>query len=308
MYDIIGDVHGHAQLLKQLLQELGYKKTPQGYAHPTRKAIFVGDFINRGPYIRKTIRIIRSMVENGNALAVLGNHEINTIITHLNDKKNKPPVKNFIAVLKTVNEFVNYPDEWADHLRWMRTLPLFLELDGIRVVHACWSDTAIEYLKNTLPPGKIKKNVFRKIYQDPGSKLARQIWLITKGLQFKMPGDLKIINSKGISPRSFRMRWWEDPAGKTFEEISFENKFHLPAYTIPPQILSPSLPYPEDAPIVFFGHYCRKNGPYLIKSNICCLDTCIATSKTLLAYRWNGEKKLMPENFIKVKKQLIPNN
>jgi hypothetical protein len=73
--------------------------------------------------------------------------------------------------------------------------------------------------------------------------MGTNIWLLTKGMQFKLPGDLKIINNKGISPRSFRMRWWENPKGKTFEELSFENKFHLPEYTIPPEITrEPSLP------------------------------------------------------------------
>jgi hypothetical protein len=306
MYDIIGDVHGHAQLLKKLLEELGYTKTENGYSHPNRKAVFVGDFINRGPQIKKTIRIIRKMVENGNALAVLGNHEINIIIAYLKDKKGnplvKPPLKSFVSGLKTFNEFSNTPEEWQDHLRWLRTLPLFLELDGIRVVHACWSDQAIAYIKTNLPPGKIKKEVFKKLYKNTGSELAKNIWLVTKGLQFKMPGDLKIINNKGVSPRSFRMRWWEKPEGKTFEELSFESKFHFPDYTIPPEIIPESLPYPENAPIVFFGHYCRSNGPHIIKPNVCCLDTCITGSKTLIAYRWNGEHVLKAENLVKIKK------
>jgi hypothetical protein len=304
MYDIIGDVHGHAQLLKKLLLELGYEKTPEGYSHPNRKAVFVGDFINRGPQIRKTIRIIRKMVENGNALAILGNHEINVIIAYLKDKKGillvKPPMKNFISGLKTFNEFISAPEEWQDHLRWLRTLPLFLDLDGIRIVHACWSEKAISFLKNNLPKGKIKKEIFRKVYKNPGSEWTTNIWLLTKGMQFIMPGDLKIINNKGVSPRSFRMRWWDDLSGKTFEEISFESKFHFPDYTVPPEILPDIKPYPEDAPIVFFGHYCRENGPYIIKPNICCLDTCIAGSKTLLAYRWNGEHELIADNLVKI--------
>ena len=306
MYDIIGDVHGHAQLLKKLLLELGYEKTNEGYSHPTRKAVFVGDFINRGPQIKKTIRTIRKMVENGNALAVLGNHEINIIIAYLKDKKGnplvKPPLKNYISGLKTFNEFVDAPEEWQEHLRWLRTLPLFLELGGIRVVHACWEDDAINYLKANILPGKIKKKVFKKIYKNQTSELAKNIWLLTKGLQFKMPGDLKIINNKGVSPRSFRMRWWENPTGKTFEELSFESKFQLPEYTIPPEIIPETFPYPQDAPIVFLGHYCRNNGPYIIQPNICCLDTCITGSKTLLAYRWSGEKVLNVENLVKTKK------
>ncbi len=304
MYDIIGDVHGHAQLLKNLLLELGYEKTTEGYVHPSRKAVFVGDFINRGPQIKKTIRIIRKMVENGNAFAVLGNHEINVIIAYLKDKKGnllvKPPLKNFISGLKTFNEFISAPEEWQEHLRWLRTLPLFLDLEGIRIVHACWSEEAVEFVKQNLPAGKIKKDVFKKIYKNPGSELAKNIWLLTKGVQFEMPGDLKIINNKGVSPRSFRMRWWENLPGKTFEEISFESKFHFPDYSVPPEILPDIKPYPANAPIVFFGHYCRGNGPYIIKPNICCLDTCIAGSKMLLAYRWSGEHVLKAENLVKI--------
>ena len=50
MYDIIGDIHGHADTLIQLLQKLGYKKNKQGaFQHPTRKVFFVGDFIDRDP-------------------------------------------------------------------------------------------------------------------------------------------------------------------------------------------------------------------------------------------------------------------
>ncbi len=306
MYDIIGDVHGHASLLKELLLKMGYVKAPEGYIHSDRKAVFVGDFINRGPQIRKCLRIIRKMVENGSALAILGNHEINTIIAHLEDEKGKPlmkpPMKNFLPVIKTIQEFAIYPDEWKDHLNWMRTLPLFLDLGDVRVAHACWSDTTINYLKEHLPPGRIKKNVFRKMLKSNGSELAQAIWITTKGLIYKMPGDLKVINNKGVSPRSFRIRWWEEPSDKTFEAISFESKFKLPEYTIPPEIAPATLPYPEDAPILFFGHYCRANGPHIIKPNLCCVDSCVAGSKSLLAYRWNGEKVLLPDNLIQVKK------
>lgn len=300
MYDIIGDVHGHAMLLKEMLLKLGYIKTASGYAHPERKAVFVGDFINRGPHIRKTLKIIRTMVENSHAFAILGNHEINSIISHIKNKQNLFS-KNDITELKTINEFREYPEEWNDNVKWLRKLPLFLDLNGIRVVHACWSDEAVEYIRNNVPPGKLKKEIFRILSKDQESQLSKSIWMITKGLHFALPGDLKLKNNKGISPRSFRMRWWENPDGMTFEDISFESKFQMPQYTIPPEIIPESLPYSEAAPIVFFGHYCRSNGPHIIKHNICCLDTCINGSKSLLAYRWNGESRLLESNLIRVK-------
>ena len=74
-YDIIGDIHGYASILKMLLTELGYSRVDGVWRHPKRKVIFVGDFVNRGPEIRETLALVRGMVESGQALAILGNHE-----------------------------------------------------------------------------------------------------------------------------------------------------------------------------------------------------------------------------------------
>ena len=306
MYDIIGDVHGYASLLKKLFLQLGYQKTENGYWHPNRKAIFVGDFVNRGPEIRKTIRIIRKMVENGNALAILGNHEIYAITYYLKEKDGslvvKTKNKNFLALHKTISEFTGFADEWKDHLNWMLNLPLYLDLGEIRIVHACWSEEAIAWLNKAEESGKSRKDIFKKVHKKPKSKTARNILLLTKGVDFKMPGNLKIISNKGISPQSFRLRWWENPEGKTFEEMSFESKFSLPEYEIPKHVAPVLSPYSATSPPVFFGHYCRHNGPYIIKSNICCVDSCVAGSKTLTAYCWNGEQKLNLENLVHIRK------
>ena len=79
MYDLIGDIHGHGQELKALLLKLGYELTDEGWAHRERKVIFLGDYIDRGPEQRESVNIVRSMVETGNALAIMGNHEFNAI-------------------------------------------------------------------------------------------------------------------------------------------------------------------------------------------------------------------------------------
>ena len=75
MIDFIGDIHGHADVLEQLLTKLGYSKCNGAYSHPTRKVLFVGDYVDRGPKIRETLQIVRGMVESGNAIALMGNHE-----------------------------------------------------------------------------------------------------------------------------------------------------------------------------------------------------------------------------------------
>jgi len=64
MYDLIGDIHGHADELEQLLQKLNYTLNSNGvYHHPTRKVIFAGDFIDRGPKIRRTLQIAKGMTD-----------------------------------------------------------------------------------------------------------------------------------------------------------------------------------------------------------------------------------------------------
>ena len=73
MFDFIGVIHGYAESLELLLQKLGYIKTEKGYRHSHRKVFFLGDFIDRGPKIRETLHIVKTMIDNGNALLIMGN-------------------------------------------------------------------------------------------------------------------------------------------------------------------------------------------------------------------------------------------
>ena len=57
----------------------GYTESQGIFQHDTRKVIFVGDFVDRGPQQREVLRIARNMCEGGAANAVLGNHELNAI-------------------------------------------------------------------------------------------------------------------------------------------------------------------------------------------------------------------------------------
>lgn len=305
MYDIIGDVHGNAGLLGKCLVRMGYRKSNNSFSHPERKAVFVGDFINRGHESRKTLHIIRSMTENGDAYAILGNHEIYAIIYSLKQSNGISIAKNdnelSYTVSNTLIEFSKYPEEWKSFRKWLRTLPLYLDFGSVRVVHACWDNSSIGLLNEALIGQRIEKSVFREIYRNPSSRIGKAVWQTTKGIDFVFPHDIRIKDNKGVFHRSFRMNWWDSPAGKTFEQISFESKFRFPDYTVPAEILPEIDPYPEDAPIVFFGHYCRRNGPHILRSNVCCLDSCIASSKVLTSYSYNGEIELDPKNLLQVK-------
>ena len=76
-FDIIGDVHGCADELEELLADLGYGRDDEGvWRHPEgRKAIFLGDLVDRGPRIPDTLRLVMGMVRAETALCVPGNHD-----------------------------------------------------------------------------------------------------------------------------------------------------------------------------------------------------------------------------------------
>jgi len=62
VYDIIGDIHGYADELTELLERLGYDRRRGHYSHPDRKAVFVGDFIDRGPQILEVLQTNQSPI------------------------------------------------------------------------------------------------------------------------------------------------------------------------------------------------------------------------------------------------------
>jgi polynucleotide kinase-phosphatase len=76
-FDIIGDVHGCCDELEELLHQLGYSRNDGGsWTHPSRKVIFVGDLVDRGPRIVDTLRTVMAMSQAGAALCVPGNHDM----------------------------------------------------------------------------------------------------------------------------------------------------------------------------------------------------------------------------------------
>jgi len=89
-FDLIGDVHGCCDELEELLGRLGYTETrlesddpawgSRAHAHPEgRKAIFLGDLVDRGPRNFDTVRLVRNMVVHGSALCVPGNHDMKLV-------------------------------------------------------------------------------------------------------------------------------------------------------------------------------------------------------------------------------------
>jgi hypothetical protein len=155
-FDVIGDVHGQHDKLLSLLSHLGYSEASGAWRHASRTAIFVGDLIDRGPKQLETVQLVRAMVGAGSALCILGNHEFNAIAWVTPDPEHpgkflrdhhKPGNREQHQAFLDVVEGTHRQKEITD---WFKTLPLWLDLPGLRVVHACWHQESMDVLRPVL--------------------------------------------------------------------------------------------------------------------------------------------------------------
>lgn len=146
--DVVGDVHGEAAALDELLGCLGYGA--RGDHRVGRRLVFVGDLVDRGEDSPAVVERVAELVERGRAQMVVGNHELNLLLgerkegngwwfasdhDHDSEQGRFPAARAVTAARRDALE------------AWMRTLPLVLERDDLRVVHACWQDDAISRLR-----------------------------------------------------------------------------------------------------------------------------------------------------------------
>jgi protein phosphatase len=137
-FDIIGDVHGCYDELSDLLDQLGYAPdATAGRRHADgRRAIFLGDLVDRGPRVVESVRLVRRMVDAGQALCVPGNHDIK-LLRYLNGAQ----VKLQHGLAESVAQLNALPAEeraaWIAYYRaLLEHLPAHLVLDGGRLVVA----------------------------------------------------------------------------------------------------------------------------------------------------------------------------
>src|SRR3989442_13994819 len=93
-FDIIGDVHGCCDELLELMTTLGYsiEKNGDGYqvgVPDRRKAIFLGDLVDRGPKIVAVLRVVMGMVDGGTGLWITGHHDVKLLRKICGTKGNK---------------------------------------------------------------------------------------------------------------------------------------------------------------------------------------------------------------------------
>lgn len=302
MYDIIGDIHGYSKPLVALLEKLGYQKRFGVYHHNSRKAIFLGDFVDRGPDVKGVLKIVKPMVEEKSAYTVIGNHEYNLVCFYTrgeNGRFLRPHTpKNIAQIAKSNKAFEKSQKKLTEYLEWFKSLPIFLELDGIRVVHATWYQPDVDFLKEHYKENRLTDQLLHKSAQK-GTKESEVIEHALKGVEVKMPKGLQFTDTDGNERKHMRIKWWEEPKGKTFRQLATREAHLMPNEEVPKKILPKGMAYPEEAPPLFLGHYCiPEDTPFLHAPNVCCVDFCVVKMGSIVAYRYNGETKLDNANFV----------
>ena len=310
-YDIIGDIHGYADKLHDLLEKMGYRKTDGVFSHPFRKVIFVGDFIDRGPQQKEVLNTAMSMVNNHKALAVMGNHELNALAYHTldpNTPKDEPERHLRWRTKKSTKQHQAFIDaygtdpknpELSQVLDFFYSLPLWLELDGLRIVHACWHAESITYLASLLNENNTLTKELLVAGIPPGSPEHDAIELILKGPETRLPDGGHHTDKDGTQRSRVRLAWWMPPSTS------------WSAVTRPPNIITgpygdtrvpaeTGLGYSLESPPVLFGHYWLSGQPAPLGPNVACLDYSVAKGEKLCAYRWSGESVLSEKNFVYV--------
>ncbi|ORJ60530.1 metallophosphoesterase [Geothermobacter hydrogeniphilus] len=296
--DIIGDIHGHADKLIALLKKLGYTRRDGSFQHPQRTVLFTGDFIDRGPDNIAVLNLVRAMVDAGSARAVMGNHEYNALCYHSRHPETGEPLrphtaKNNRQHRSFLDEFSGRPQLLAETLAWFRTLPLFLDLDGVRAVHAEWDGRLVQALERR---GGMRSSfqlddAFLLQSATPGTPEHVCAETLLKGSEIELPAGHGFHDKDGHYRREIRTRWWQSSAA-SYREIAMLPESQLAAIPELPLKSNGRNIYPREEKPVFFGHYWMEPPVRLLAPNAACVDFSVAKDGVLCAYRWDGEPTL----------------
>lgn len=293
----IGDVHGQYEALTRLQDMLGFQKTRQGWGHPERFAVFLGDLIDRGPKSREVVETVRDMVEHGQALSLMGNHELNAIHYHTRDGDGshlRPHTdKNNAQHQATLASYDRDPRALEEALAWFRTLPLALDLGSVRAVHATWSAHHLDEFEHR--DGRFLATDMQLLEAArKGTDLYQAMDILLKGAELALPDGISFRDKEDYKRDKTRFNWWRS------EHATWQDAITVPNWPVElDRIAEPTIPadmralcYPTDAPPVFFGHYWMNGSLRLQAPNAFCADYSTGKGDRLCAYLWNGDKCL----------------
>ena len=234
------------------------------------------------------------MMDDDQAVAIMGNHELNAILYHTKGKNSDGSADGYMRSHSDKNyeqhqTFLAEPlgdPQTQKILDWFLDLPLFLELDGLRLIHACWDQALVDQVLERLPDGKLKREDLQDVaLENSATPFCHAVTTLLKGPEVRLPDGYSFLDKNGIRRTHVRVKWWASSGAKWADvALSVQDTGSLPdeAFSLEADIEF----YASDAPPVFFGHY-KRDGAQIKPDahNVMCLDY----PETPCAYRWNGE-------------------
>lgn len=298
----IGDIHGQASTLLRLLDQLGWKPRDGRLHGPVGSSlVFVGDLIDGGKENLRSVEIVWKLVEQGDALCLMGNHEYNAIQYHREDPDHpghylrERSEKNQQQHQNTLDELEHRPAHKADMLAWFKTLPLAVEGENWRCVHACWHPESLAALGHHNGQWFIPEHRWVAAARE-GQPEYTAVEHLLKGPEYTLPGNATFLDKNHQPRRHARIQWWQ-PAPRTLGEALLIPRSQ-PGMDLDTAYDNPDHPgYPADAPPVFFGHYWKRGSLRPECPNAACVDYSAGKGDKLAAYRLGSETALRAENF-----------
>ena len=182
---------------------------------------------------------------------------------------------------------------------------MWLELDGLRVIHACWSGPDVAYLRQRVSATNSLTDDLVVDAHDSDHQAYESVEILLKGPEVRLPGDCTSRTRASVRRRDVRLRWW-DKSGDELEPSPATRHRALRRRGQPIDSL-PDEPIPADAlhrydsdiPVIF-GHYWFDLPPHEVENpKALCVDySAGATDGPLVAYRFDGETDLTADHLV----------
>lgn len=295
--DVIGDVHGYADKLTGLLEQLGYVHNGQFFEPPMgHRALFIGDLVDRGAQQVATLEIVFAMLDADVADAVMGNHEYNalcfaTLDASANATRDSDYPKGYLRSHNEVHTrqhqaFLNeVPFGSAAHQYWLERLyeiPLWLETEDACFVHACWDVDSMAVLQPLLTADNCLTPNAVQLTAQEHSPAFEALERVLKGVETPLPDGLVMVDKEGTARTRVRVQWWLDNLQNlTIHQIARAPNSGLAQIPIDAVADNVTFTLKTDKP-VFVGHYWLTGDPEPLSAQVICTDYSAAVDEGLL--------------------------
>ena len=188
-------------------------------------------------------------------------------------------------------------DLHREFIDWFTTLPLWLDLPGLRVIHACGHPEHVAHVRDRIGDSATVPHDFVVDAHLKGSAEHEAIETLLKGIEVALPSGQTFRDKDDKVRHDARIAWWRDEP-RTYRNAALVDSDDVRAQ-LPDEAL-PTLFDDDDPRPVIFGHYWATGTPRLQSTRATCVDYSATLGGSLVAYRWSGEPELDAANFVGV--------